>query len=253
MSALFGARARARVGDMVATLGGLGMSLTGSQVEGTAGTGLVLAGVGLPTVWLAVGARRTRRKLDEEQTLRRRSAGMAAAQDSRIQALRQRLRGIDAAQTQGRGELAIAQSGLLTTRVELAAMRANLAATRHDLGAARLDLVTMREQLATMLDARLEAANAGPQLVVAGSSADGSADASARLILPPGLVMPGRVDAFAGADREVFAAFAAADHADHADLVPLLAVSPMVAHDEREYEDGFEGSEELDEREVSAA
>jgi len=232
---------------VAATLGGFGLAVTGTQVEGTAGTGLVLAGVGLPTAWLAVGARRTQRKLDDELTLRRRSAGMAAAQDSRIQALRQRLRGIDAAQIQGRGDLALAQSGLLTTRVELAAMRANLAATRHDLGAARSDLLAMREQLAAMLDVRLDAANAGPQLVLAGGGPGADADAGgvSRLILPPGLVMPGRVDAFAGADRQVFAAFAAAD-AD--DLTPLLTVSPL----------GHLGDEsgeldELDEREVSAA
>lgn len=225
-SAFFGARVRGRTCDLAAALCGVGVALTGTELGGTAGTGLAIAGVGLPTAWLAWGAGRTRRKLETEQALRRRAATMATAQDSRIQALRQRLRSIDAAQAQHRGDLALAQSGLLTTRVELAAMRANLAATRHDLSAARTDLVEMREQLAAVLVSRH---SSDRQLVLATDGHDvGSAQ---RLILPPGMVLPARVDAFAGADRQVFDAFAQADAKGRVgadDMATLISVPAMV-------------------------
>lgn len=219
-SSAWGARTRDRVADAAAVAGGAGVALTGADVGGLAGAGLVVAGVGAPAAWLAWGSARTRRRLHTEQAARRRAAAMATAQDARIQALRQRLRDLDLAQAAGRDELRTATTGLLATKVELASMRSELDAARHELGQAREQLVAVRDQLASLF-----AGTTAPGLLVPGAVADA---ASAQLILPPRVAaQAARSGQFAAGDRAAFAAFA---ESDLDDLTGIISVSEVLEH-----------------------
>lgn len=204
--------------------GGAGAALAGSEVGGIAGAGLVVAGVGAPAAWLAWGSARSRRRLRSEQAARRRGVAMAAAQDARIHALRQRLRDLDQSQAAGRDELRTATTGLMATKVELAHMRSELDAARHELGAARRQLVAMRDQLSSLFTG---AAAAG--LVVPGAevAAEATPTAVHQLILPPDVARVARAEQFPSGDRRAFEAFA---ETDLDDLTGILSVSAMLEH-----------------------
>jgi hypothetical protein len=222
-SGAWGAGARDRVADAATVAGGAGVALTGAEaVGGLAGAGLVVAGVGAPAAWLAWGSARARRKLRSEQAARRRAAAMATAQDARIHALRQRLRDLDQAQAAGRDELRTATTGLLATKVQLAAMRSELDTARHELGEAREQLVAMRDQLASLFAA---AAAAEPALVLPGVATEA---AGAQLILPPEVAAGSRRAAqFVAGDRPAFEAFT---ESDLDDLTGIISVSAMLEH-----------------------
>lgn len=155
---------------------------------------------------------------------------MAAAQDSRIHALRQRLRDLDQSQAAGRDELRTATTGLMATKVELAHMRSELDAARHELGAAREQLFAMRDQLSSLFSG---AATAG--LILPGQDGAAHPDlapeaadtAVQQLILPPDVVRVARAEQFATGDRRAFEAFA---ETDLDDLTGILSVSAMVEH-----------------------
>ncbi|MGF1648511.1 MAG: hypothetical protein ACFCVF_16555 [Kineosporiaceae bacterium] len=218
--ATWSARTRDRVADAATVAGGAGVALAGADVGGLAGAGLVVAGVGAPAAWLAWGSARTRRKLHSEQAARRRAAAMATAQDARIHALRQRLRDLDQAQAAGRDELRTATTGLLATKVELAAMRSELDTARHELGEAREQLVDMRDQLASLF-----AAASAPSLVLPGVSTE---TVGVQLILPSDIGSGrDRAEPFAAGDRPAFQAFA---ESDLDDLTGIISVSAMLEH-----------------------
>jgi septal ring factor EnvC (AmiA/AmiB activator) len=201
------------VTDAAAVVAGTGVALTGAEIGGGPGVGLVVAGVGVPAAWFAFGSARLRRRLEVERSARRRAGAMAAAQDARIHALRHRLRDLDTAQSTSRDELRTATTGLLATKVELAHMRSELDAARHELGSAREQLVEVREQLAVLLS------TPGPAVVE-------PIEPQRRLILPPDVVRA-RAAQFHSADQAVFAAFV---ESDLDDLTGILSVSDVLQH-----------------------
>lgn len=238
-SGAWGAGTRDRVVDAATVAGGAGVALTGAEaVGGLAGAGLVVAGVGAPAAWLAWGSARARRKLRSEQAARRRAAAMATAQDARIHALRQRLRDLDQAQAAGRDELRTATTGLLATKVQLAAMRSELDTARHELGEAREQLVAMRDQLASLF-----ASAAEPALVLPGVATEAAA---AQLILPPEVAAGSRRAAqFVAGDRPAFEAFT---ESDLDDLTGIISVSAMLEHareQERRVDTGTDDGDEV--------
>lgn len=204
---------------------GAGGALVGVDMGGIAGAGIVLAGMAVPTAWLAVGASRARQRADAEQASRRRVAGMAAAQDARIQVLRRRVREIDQAQTAATDQLRTATAGLMATRVQLAALRGELDSTRGELADARRAMASMQDQLTAALAAarpvRTETDDDVVDLVLPGAGPL-PADPTRRLILPPELSVTDAA-VFVADDRAAVESFQEDD-----DLTGILSVSDVL-------------------------